>query len=41
VFVQAIDPPGPLDPSCFDVEERFPGQLVRYPLDRGDYRLRG
>jgi hypothetical protein len=41
VFIQAIDPPGPLDPSCIDVEERFPGQLVRHPLDHGDHRLRG
>jgi hypothetical protein len=41
VFIQAIDPPGPLDPSCVDAEERFPDQVVRYPLDRGGYRLRG
>jgi hypothetical protein len=43
VFAQAIDPPTSLDRGCVDVEDdpRIPEPLVRYPLDRGGYRLRG
>lgn len=42
VFAQATDPPGPLPTDCIDVENHpeIP-ELVRYPLDHGDYVLRG
>lgn len=40
-FAQAIDPPGPLETDCFDVEERYPDYVERYRLDRGDFVLHG
>jgi hypothetical protein len=42
VFTQAIGPPPdvPLRQDCLDVEEQFPGELKRYPIERGNYTIR-